>query len=205
MKPTLTVAAVVGAFALIAPAGCGDKAATSSSSSASSSKATSSESAAASPSASATEQDYSRLLIEASDIVSPGDEFTAQAPTLSPNGTPGVATVFSNSGDTREIGDTILVLPDEGGAATALEGAVASLGSAVQGGTPEPAQVGSSATMVSGTSSDGSKAVTVIVFTEGKAFVTLEFDSAAGDVVPPESVLEIANKQDEKIKANLGG
>jgi hypothetical protein len=144
------------------------------------------------------------LLIAASDIVAPGDTFTAQEPTMNPNGAPGVATVFSNGGDTREIGDTILVLPDAAGAATALKGATAALGTSVVGGTPAPASVGSDSVMVSGASPDGAKAVTVLLFTQGSAFVTLEFDSAAEDPVPPEFVLDVAGKQDQKITAGLG-
>jgi hypothetical protein len=144
------------------------------------------------------------LLIAASDIVAPGDTFTAQEPTMNPNGAPGVATVFSNGGDTREIGDTILVLPDAAGAATALKGATAALGTSVVGGTPAPASVGSDSVMVSGASPDGAKAVTVLLFTQGSAFVTLEFDSASEDPVPPEFVLDVAGKQDQKVTAGLG-
>jgi hypothetical protein len=149
--------------------------------------------------------DYSALLIKATDITAPGDTFTAQPPTLNPGGKDGVAAVFANQGDTREIGDTILVLPDATGANTALDGAVAALSSAVVGGTPESASVGSSGTMVSGTSPDGSKAVTVLLFAEGKTFTTLEFDSAPEDPVPPEFVNDVGQKQDAAIKAGLPG
>jgi hypothetical protein len=41
-------------------------------------------------------------LIKAEDIALPGDTFTAAPPTENPNGKSGVATVFSNYGDTRE-------------------------------------------------------------------------------------------------------
>src|SRR5436309_11132301 len=92
---------------------------TASSASAAKSTATSTSAATSSPAAA----DYSALLIKASDITAPGDTFTAQPPTLNPNGKDGVATVFANQGDTREIGDTILVLPDAGAANTALDGA----------------------------------------------------------------------------------
>jgi hypothetical protein len=135
--------------------------------------------------------------------VAPGDTFTAQEPTVNPNGAAGVATVFSNEADSREIGDTILVLPDAAAAAAALKGATASLGSNVTG-TPEPAQVGSDAVSVTGTSPDGAKSVTVLLFTQGSAFTTLEFDGAPGDTVPPEFVLDIGGKQAQKIAAGLG-
>jgi hypothetical protein len=200
MKITPMAALAVGAAATLLTAGCGG-----SSSSSSSSPASSSSTAASSTSSTAAAStDYAKLLIAASDIVAPGDTFTAQEPTMNPNGAPGVATVFSNGGDTREIGDTILVLPDAAGAATALKGATAALGTSVVGGTPAPASVGSDSVMVSGASPDGAKAVTVLLFTQGSAFVTLEFDSAAEDPVPSEFVLDVAGKQDQKITAGLG-
>ncbi|KAA0082070.1 hypothetical protein CIW52_18600 [Mycolicibacterium sp. P9-64] len=191
-------ALAVGAAATLLAAGCGGS--SSSSSPASSSSAASSRTS----STAAASTDYAKLLIAASDIVAPGDTFTAQEPTMNPNGAPGVATVFSNGGDTREIGDTILVLPDAAGAATALKGATAALGTSVVGGAPAPASVGSDSVMVSGASPDGAKAVTVLLFTQGPAFVTLEFDSAAEDPVPPEFVLDVADKQDQKVTAGLG-
>jgi hypothetical protein len=174
-----------------------------SSGSASSSAATST--GAASSSTAAASADYSTLLIKASDITAPGDTFTAQPPTLNPNGKDGVATVFANQNDTREIGDTILVLPDASGANTALDGSIGALGSAVTGGTPQSAQVGSSSTVVSGMSPDGTKSVTLLLFTEGKAFVTLEFDGAPNDPVPPEGVTDVGQKQDAAIKNGLPG
>ena len=158
---------------------------------------------AASPTAAAA--DRSKLLIDAADIVAPGDTFTAQEPTMNPAGADGVATVFSNGGDTREIGDTILVLPDAAGAATALQGAKAALGSSVVGGTPASASIGTDSVIVAGKSPDGAKEVTVLLFTQGPAFTTLEFDSAAGDPVPQEFVLDVAGKQAKKIADGLGG
>lgn len=198
MKITPMAALAVGAAATLLAAGCGGS--STSSSPASSSSAASSRTS----STAAASTDYAKLLIAASDIVAPGDTFTAQEPTMNPSGAPGVATVFSNGGDTREIGDTILVLPDAAGAATALKGATAALGTSVVGGTPAPASVGSDSVMVSGASPDGAKAVTVLLFTQGTAFVTLEFDSAAEDPVPPEFVLDVAGKQDQKVTAGLG-
>jgi hypothetical protein len=44
----------------------------------------------------------------------------------------------------------------------------------------------------------------VLLFTQGRAFTTLEFDGAAGDSVPPEFVLDIGGKQAQKIAAGLG-
>jgi hypothetical protein len=158
-----------------------------------------------STSVSAAPIDYTTLLIQGDDITStPPNVFTAaEPPTQNPNGMPGAAVLFKNQDDSDRIGDTVLVLPDAGGATNAMSGSVASLGNTVTGGNPQPLAVGNGGTMVSGTSPDDSKAVTVVLFTEGKASVTLEFDGAPGDVVPPDFALGVAAQQDVAIKNKL--
>jgi len=181
-----------------AMAGCSSNSSPTASSSASSSK----QATATSASASAEPSDYSTLLIKATDIVVPNDTFTAMPATPSPGGQPGVSGGFTNAAGNRVIGDTIMILPDASAAATALDGAKSSLGSSVTG-APQPASVGSNGTIVSGPSPDNSKAVTVLLFNEGKSFTTIEFDSAPNDPVPPEIVTDIGQKQDDAIKKGL--
>ena len=184
----------------VAVGGCSsNKSSTASSSSASASA--SSSTSATSSSAAAQPTDYSALLIKASDI--PGDAFTMQPPQLNPGGKPGVAATFANQGDTREIGDTILVLPNASDAASTLQANITAAGPTVSGGTPQPADVGTGGTMLTGTSPDGAKAITILMFSEGKGVVTLEFDGAANDPVPPDGALDIARKQDAAIKNGL--
>jgi hypothetical protein len=125
-----------------------------------------------------------------------------QPPIQNPNGQPGVAQLFSNQNDTRHIGDTILILPDADQAVSELDQEKAAVGNMVTGGTPAPAAMSTGGTMVSGTSPDGSKAVTVLLFTEGKAFTNLEFDSAPNDPVPPQFVTDVGQKQDTAIKTD---
>ena len=170
-----------------AMAGCSSNSSSTASSSASSSKQATATSASAEPS------DYSTLLIKATDIVVPNDTFTAMPATPSPGGQPGVSGGFTNAAGNRVIGDTIMILPDASAAATALNGAKSSLSSNVTG-APQLASVGSNGTIASGPSPDNSKAVTVLLFTEGKAFTTIEFDSAPNDPVPPEIVTDIGQK-----------
>ncbi len=170
----------------------------------SSSSATSSSSAASSTHA-APANDFAGLLIKPTDIELPGDTFTAQEPTVNPGGKDGVATAFTNQTQTRTIGDTILVLADATEAKGVLDSSLASVGQSVADGTPQPLAVGSNGTLVSGTSPDGTKAVTVVMFTEGKGFALLEFDSAVGDPVPPEFATAVAQKQDDALKAGLPG
>jgi hypothetical protein len=183
--------------------GCaGNKSSTTSSSGSATSAGSNS---ATSSSSSAAAADYTALLIKAGDITLPGDTFTDQPPIQNPNGQPGVAQIFSNQNDTRHVGDTILILPDPDQAVSELDLEKAALGDMVKGGTPAPAAVGAGGTMVSGTAPEGSKAVTVLLFTEGKAFVNLEFDSPPNDPVPPQFVTDVGQKQDTAIKNGLHG
>ncbi|WP_024444859.1 hypothetical protein [Mycolicibacterium iranicum] len=57
--------------------------------------------------------------------------------------------------------------------------------------------------MAGGTSPDGAREVTVILFTQGTALVSLSFESAPGDPVPPDIATEIATKQAAAIEAGL--
>ncbi|PXX00276.1 hypothetical protein [Mycolicibacterium moriokaense] len=184
-----------------AVAGCGSKSSTTSSSS-SSSASSSKQATSTSASASAEPSDYSTLLIKATDIVVPNDTFSAMPAQPNPGGQPGVAGSFTNAAGNRVIGDTIMILPDASAAAKALDGAVAALGNNVTG-APQSASVGSNGVVASGPSPDNSKFVAVLLFTEGKAFTTIEFDSAADDPVPPEVVMDIGQKQDDAIKKGL--
>jgi hypothetical protein len=193
--------AATSMFVGVSIVGCaGNKSSTTSSSG----SATSAGSTASS-SSSAAAADYTALLIKASDITLPGDTFTGQPPIQNPNGQPGAAQIFGNQNDTRHVGVTILVLPDPDQAVSELDEEKAALGDSVKGGTPAQAAVGTGGTMVSGTAPEGSKAVTVLMFTEGKAFVNLEFDSPLNDPVPPQFVTDVGQKQDTAIKIGLHG
>jgi len=185
-----------------AMAGCSSNSSSTASSSSSASSSKQATATSGTASASAEPSDYSTLLIKATDIVVPNDTFTAMPATPNPGGQPAVSGGFTNAAGNRVIGDTIMILPDASAAATALDGAKSSLSSNVTG-APQPASVGSNGMIVSGPSPDKSKAVTVLLFTEGKAFTTVEFDSAPDDPVPPEIVTDIGQKQDDAIKNGL--
>jgi hypothetical protein len=204
MKIPMIAFAALAATSMVAGLSVVGCASNKSSTTSSSGSATASGSSSATSSASSAPlADYTGLLIKASDITLPGDTFTAQPPIQSPNGQPGAAVIFTNQNDTRHIGDTILILPDADQAVSELDEEKAALGNMVIGGTPAPAAAGTAGTMVSGTSPDGSKAVTVLLFTEGKAFVNLEFDSPPSDPLPPGFVTDVGQKQDTAIKNGL--
>ena len=146
--------------------------------------------------------DYSSLLIKPSDIG--GDLTTPQPPVLNPNNAAGVAQLFANAGNSRRIGDTILIVADPAAAVAGLENTKTNYAGKVTG-TWQPVDVGSNGAIISGTSPDNSQAVTVLLFTEGKALVNLEFDSAPNDPIDAAVATDIGRKQDAAIKSVLPG
>lgn len=147
--------------------------------------------------------DYTTLLIKADDIHAP-DPFTAGPATKDPNGKPGAAITFTDADHSHSIIDTIEILPDTEAAAMALDSAKASHREALRAKSLR-VEVGKGGATVTGQSPDHSKGVTVLVFTQGKALVTMEFDGPSFALAPPEFVTEVGQKQDEVIKNALGG
>ena len=198
-------AAVTGAALAVLAAGCNSNAPVPASpfGVSTNSPTTSSPSGTSATSTSAHAGDNTRLLITARDILAPHDTYAAQPPTLNPNGTQGAEVLFTNQDQTRAIGDTIVILPNAAAAPSALQQATATLGTSVTGGTPQPSPVGTGGTVVSGMSPDGAKAMTILLFTEGRAFVRLEFDSAPGKATSPDFVTDVGQKQDIALRTGL--
>jgi hypothetical protein len=144
--------------------------------------------------------DYSVLLIKASDIGP--DITTPQPPVLNPNNAAGVAQLFTNPDNSRRIGDTILIVADPAAAAAGVDNTKNNYAGRVSG-TWQPVDVGSNGVMISGTSPDNAQAVTVLLFTEGKALVNMEFDSLPDQPMDPGAVTDIGRKQDAAIKDNM--
>ncbi|MGO4445241.1 hypothetical protein AB4Z42_17975 [Mycobacterium sp. 2YAF39] len=148
--------------------------------------------------------DYSRLLLQPADVSDDEDTFTEQSSTPSgPDGLPGASALYVNQDDTRAIADTIVIYPDAETAAATLRDALPALGSTLTGATSRPAPVGTDGTMAVGMSKDGSKAVTLLLFTEGPALVRLEFQSAPGDVTTDQFVINIGKMQQIALRTGL--
>jgi hypothetical protein len=184
---TMAIAALVGVSAV----GCGNDT--------KSSAPTSGAGATAHPAIS----DYTSLLIKAGDIKAP-DAFTAGPAIKDPNGQQGATVTFTDSDHSHSIIDTIQILPDIEAAAGALESAKATHRETLLAKSLN-AEVGVGGSTVSGLSPDHSKGITVLVFTENKALVTLEFDGPSFALAPPEFITDVGQKQDELIKKALGG
>jgi hypothetical protein len=153
--------------------------------------------AANSTSSTPTTTDYNALLLTASDVPVPG--VTEGTPAAPPQGT-GASVAFTATGG-RSLGDTVLVLPDASAAQTASQSSVTAAKQGITGAEVTDAPIGDGGTAIRGTTSTG--AVAVLIFTEGKALVVLEFDSPASDPVPTDLIQQIATAQDNKIKAQL--
>lgn len=150
-----------------------------------------------------TATDYSRLLLQPKDVSIPPDEFTVRSSKTNPNGVTGASVLFVNADDTRALADTILIYPDAETASATLHQAASAVGNIVTGGSPQPFPVGSDGTAISGTSPDGSKAVTLLLFTSGPALVRMEFNSATDEPTSPQVVAGVGKMQDIALRLGL--
>ena len=148
-------------------------------------------------SAAAAPGDYSTLPVDP-NVVTDSTAYSAAAPILNPNGQPGVTAVYTHRDGTRQITNTILILPDAASATAALNGP--DLASRVVNGKTQPASIGTGGTIITGSSPDGSKSVSVLQFAEGNAVTTMEFDGSKSDPAPVDLITEFGQKQDAAIK-----
>lgn len=183
-------------------AGCHGKSASPAATSEPTATASASQSAALT-SAPTQPSDLAELLIRADDLNAP-EAFTATSTIRNPDGREGVSTTFRNEDSSHVIVDTILILPDAAAATAALDAARDQVpGSAI--GAPAAIDIGTGGTHISGESADGTQSVTILRFTRGRAFVTLEFDGPAGQLAPPDFVTDVGQKQDAAVKRGLPG
>ncbi len=139
--------------------------------------------------------DYTRLLIQDRDISEPNDTYTAQSPIINPDGRPGAEVLMVNQNQTKAINVLLVGLPDAADGPSALGEAVANLAKTMTGSAPQPSPVGTGGTAVTGTSLDGKKSVTVLLFTEGATLARIEFDGVAGQPAAPAFVTDVGQKQ----------
>lgn len=207
MRTSRTVVAGVSAATVlaVAVAGCGkNPSSTPAKPGSSASSATSGQSSAPTSSVPAQPNQYAGLLIKASDINAPVP-FTASPSTSNPNGQPGVETTFKDEDSSHVITDTIQVYADPGAATDALNAAKGAQGDVIKNATTQAATVGTGGTTLLGNTPDRSKGVTLLLFTEGRAFVTLRFDGPPDTLAPADFVNDVGQKQDAAVKKGLGG
>jgi hypothetical protein len=153
-------------------------------------------------SAAADPGDYSFLLISPNDVTD-STAYSVGAPTPNPNGQPGVTAVYAHRDGSRQITDTILVLPDPAAATAAMNSSQADLANRVANAKTQPESVGTGGTLLTGSSPDGTKSVSVLLFTQGNAATTIEFEGPSNDPVPADIVTEFGQRQDTAIKNGL--
>lgn len=151
----------------------------------------------------AADVDYQRLLLTAADLSDADDTFSPRPDASQPTGVPGASAFFVNDEDTRAISDTVMVYPDAATATSTLRQTTAKLTDLVAGGTPAPAPVGTDGITISGTYPDSAKAVTLLYFTEGRALVRLEFQSATGDATTERFVNGVGKMQQVALRVGL--
>ncbi|CDP88260.1 MULTISPECIES: hypothetical protein [Mycolicibacterium] len=147
--------------------------------------------------------DYSHLLLQAEDVSIPPDTFTARSSNVNPDGQSGASALFVNTDDTRAIADTILIYSDAETASATLKQASAAVSTMVTGGPPQPVPIGSNGSVIAGMAPDGSKAVTLLMYTQGRAVVRLEFDSNPDDPVSPQTVASVGRMQQIALRIGL--
>lgn len=195
-------------------AGCSSTRSPSTTKTGSASSVTATGSSGPNSSVAALPSDYTALLIQATDLDAPMP-LIAGPLTNNPDGQPGAAITFSSQPHPEDqngvtvkdvhIVDTIRVLPDPAAATSALNAAKTGQG-VVKDPKTDSARVGTGGTTLSGTSPDGSNEVTVLMFTEGRGFVTLEFVGGSDSPPPPpDFVTDVGQKQAAAVKKGLVG
>jgi len=153
-------------------------------------------------SAAADPADYNALLVNPNDVTD-STAYTASAPVQNPNNQQGISAVYTHRDGTRQITETVLVLPDPAAATTAMNSSQNEMASRIANEKTQPVQVGTGATLLTGSSPDGTKSVSVLLFTQGNAATTVEFDGPPADAAPTEFVVDLGQKQDAAIKNAL--
>jgi hypothetical protein len=198
MHQPLPIGMAVAAVIALAAAGCGGS--DQSSPSTKESVISPSLATTSAPSPTAAETDYGSLLIKPSDI---GPDATADGPPIAnPGGTPGTGQTFKTSDGNRVVVVTIAVFPDAAAAAQIIQPMKDTIADKVDG-QQKPVDVGSNGFMVEGPAKKKSMEVSEVVFTQGRALVDLEYDSAPGNPAPSDAVLDVARKQAAAVEQGL--
>ncbi|MBB3602603.1 hypothetical protein FHT40_002236 [Mycolicibacterium sp. BK556] len=139
--------------------------------------------------------DYTRLLLQARDVSTTGDAYIAEPATPNPDSRPGAEVLIVNQEQTKAISILIVALDNPAAGPSALAEAQAGLAKSVNPGPAQPSIVGTGGTVVSGNSPDGTKSVTVLLFTEGSTLARVEFDGLPGQPADANFVTNVGQKQ----------
>lgn len=147
--------------------------------------------------------DFTKLLLEAQDISTADDPFTVQSTSTNPNGQQGAEVLLVNQNQTRAVNIMVLGFPNADGATAALNDAKQTMAKTVAPANPQTSPVGTGGTFVAGKSADGTKSVTILVFSQGSAFARIEFDGLPGEPATDAFVTDVGQKQAIALRVGL--
>jgi hypothetical protein len=146
--------------------------------------------------------DLRQLLIDPGDIAVTGFlEPTVQP--LAEDAVSGLVATFDTEDGERQLGMTIVLLPDAAAAQEATAGAVSSTGEQRTGARSTPAPVGDHAVIFTGYELAGT-ASTLLLFSQGTASVAMDFRSPSTDPVPTAAVIETGTRQAARLRPAFG-
>ena len=152
----------------------------------------------------AAEFDYRKLSLQPQDMALPNAGYSVpEAASVNPQGIPGAEVMITSDDSTNAVGITISLLPDASTAPEELPKAVANLSTVRSAAAPVSVAVGEEAVAITGTTPDGTKSATALVFRQDRAIVRIDFYSLPGDPAPMELVTDIGQKQAAAVRVGL--
>ena len=146
--------------------------------------------------------DLRQLLIDPSDIAVTGFLEPMVQP-LAEDAVTGLVATFDTEDGERQLGTTIVLLPDAAAAQEATAGAVSSTGEQRTGARSTPAPVGDHAVIFTGYELAGT-ASTLLLFSQGTASVAMDFRSPSTDPIPTAAVIETGHRQAARLRPAFG-
>ena len=146
--------------------------------------------------------DLRQLLIEPGDIAVTGFLEPMVQP-LAEDAVTGLVATFDTEDGERQLGTTIVLLPDAAAAQEATAGAVSSTGEQRTGARSTPAPVGDHAVVFTGYELAGT-ASTLLLFSQGTASVAMDFRSPSTDPIPTAAVIETGTRQAARLRPAFG-
>jgi hypothetical protein len=149
-----------------------------------------------------TRPDLRTLLIDEADIPVPGFQ-PPNAQPLAEDAVDGLVARFDSADGERQVGVTIVLLPDAAAAQDAMQGAASSTLEQRTGTRSASAAVGDRAVLFTDYRLAGT-ASTLLLFSQGKASVAMEFRSPETDPIPADAVLAAGARQASRLKSAFG-
>lgn len=146
--------------------------------------------------------DLRRLLLDPADIPIPG-MLPPSAQPLAEDAIDGLTATFDTADGERQLGVTIVLLPDPGAAQEAMLGAAGSTQEQRTDAVSAEAAIGDRAVVFTGYELAGTTS-TMLLFSQGRASVAMEFRSPSTAPIPTDAVLAAGTRQAARLQAEFG-